>query len=287
MRIRWVAMRVYLSQRIARALTPTGGFLHGFAYTLNPYVGCAFGDAGGCPFCYVRALPVAQANEGPWGSWVIAKANLSEQLEKELKALAVSRKLDQTTIFMSSATDPYQGLERRLGLSRAALEIFVRFPPRRILLQTRSPLIERDIDVIRELGTRVIASLTIETDDDNVRRVLTPTSPSIVRRLTTARRLRQAGIFTQIAIAPMMPNHPERFAAIIDEVADRVIVDTYFEGDGSKGRRSRALKIGELYERLGYEGWFQPGAEQPLLDAMRARLGRDRVLFSRDGFNAV
>src|SRR6266851_8831328 len=61
MRIRWVAMRVYLSQRIARALTPTGGFLHGFAYTLNPYVGCAFGDAGGCPFCYVRALPVAQA----------------------------------------------------------------------------------------------------------------------------------------------------------------------------------------------------------------------------------
>ncbi len=137
MRIRWVAMRVYLSQRIARALTPTGGFLHGFAYTLNPYVGCAFGDAGGCPFCYVRALPVAQANEGPWGSWVIAKANLSEQLEKELNALAVSRKLDQTTIFMSSATDPYQGLERRLGLSRAALEIFVRFPPRRILLQTR------------------------------------------------------------------------------------------------------------------------------------------------------
>ncbi len=120
-----------------------------------------------------------------------------------------------------------------------------------------------------------------------MRRVLTPTSPSIVRRLTTARRLRQAGIFTQIAIAPMMPNHPERFAAIIDEVADRVIVDTYFEGDGSKGRRSRALKMGELYERLGYEGWFQPGAEQPLLDAMRARLGRDRVLFSRDGFNAV
>jgi DNA repair photolyase len=280
-------MRAYLSQRITRALTPTGGFLHGFAYTLNPYVGCAFGDARGCPFCYVRALPVAQANEGPWGGWVIAKANLPEQLEKELKTLAVSRKLDQATIFMSSATDPYQGLERRLGLSRAALEIFVRFPPRRILLQTRSPLIERDIDVIRELGTRVIASLTIETDDDNVRRVLTPTSPSIARRLTTARRLREAGIFTQIAIAPMMPNHPERFAAIIDEVADRVIVDTYFEGDGSKGRRSRSLKIGELYERLGYEGWFQPGAERPLLDAMRARLGRDRVLFSRDGFNTV
>jgi hypothetical protein len=45
--------------------------------------------------------------------------------------------------------------------------------------------------------------------------------------------------------------------------------------------------MGELYERLGYRGWFQPGAEQELLAVMRARLGRDRVLFSREGFNSV
>ena len=47
------------------------------------------------------------------------------------------------------------------------------------------------------------------------------------------------------------------------------------------------LGIGELYERLGYAGWFRPGAERELLAAMRARLGADRVGFSRDGFNAV
>src|SRR5260370_16808490 len=122
-------MRVYLSQRITRALTPTGGFLRGFAYTLNPYVGCAFGDAGGCPFCYVRALPVAQANEGPWGGWVVAKANLLEQLEKEIKTLAVSRKLDPTTIFMSSPTDPYTGLERRPGLRPPPPTTLIALPP--------------------------------------------------------------------------------------------------------------------------------------------------------------
>src|SRR5712664_955784 len=259
MRIRWVAMRVYLSQRIARALTPTGGFLHGFAYTLNPYVGCAFGDAGGCPFCYVRALPVAQANEGPWGGWVVAKANLPEQLEKELKTLAVSRKLDQTTIFMSSATDPYQGLERRLGLTRAALEIFVRHPIRRLLIQTRSPLIERDIELIATLGDRAIVSLTLETDDDEVRRAITPTSPSIERRLRTARTFRARGIFVQLAVSPMMPNHPERFAELADAAADRVIIDTYFDGDGAGGARSRALGMRELYAKHGYEEWFRPG----------------------------
>jgi hypothetical protein len=54
------------------------------------------------------------------------------------------------------------------------------------------------------------------------------------------------------------------------------------------GRTALApLGIGELYERLGYADWFKPGAERELLAAMRARLSDDRVLFSRDGFNAV
>jgi len=279
--------RNLLARRASRALTPTGGFLRGFAFTLNPYIGCAFGSAGGCPFCYVRALPVAHAADGPWGSWVVAKTNLPELLEHELRKLERVGKLQEATIFMSSATDPYQGCERTLRLTRRALELFVRFRPRRILLQTRSPLIERDRELLRELGASLVASITIETDDETVRRALTPTSASIARRLTTVRRLRAAGIFTQIAIAPMMPNHAERFAALAAEAADRVIVDTYFAGDGAHGRRSRALGIGDLYRQLGYERWFAPGVESVLLAALRARLGDDRVLFSGDGFNAV
>jgi DNA repair photolyase len=153
-------------------------------------------------------------------------------------------------------------------------------------VQTRSPVVERDLDLLRALGERVIVSLTIETDDDSVRRALTPTSPSVGRRLATAHRMRAAGVFTQIAVAPMRPNHPERFATMLDGAADRVIVDTYFDGDGARGRRSRA-HIGELYARLGYEGWFRPGAEAELIEALRGRLGPERVLFSREGFNAV
>jgi DNA repair photolyase len=280
-------MRTYFEQEAMRALTPTGGFLRGFAYSLNPYIGCAFGAGGGCPFCYVRALPVAHAHAGRWGEWVIAKTNLPQLLERELAVLAHSGRLADATIFMSSATDPYQGVERRLGLTRRALEAFGRHPPRRLVIQTRSPLIERDLDLIGRLGKCAIASITLETDDDAVRRAITPTSPAVARRLTTLRRLRAAGIFTQIAIAPMLPNHPQHFADLAAEVSDRVIVDTYFDGDGARGRRSRALGIGELYERLGYADWFKPGAERELLAAMRARLGDDRVLFSRDGFNDV
>ena len=280
-------MRIYITQLAARALTPTGGFLKGFAYSLNPYVGCAFGAAQGCPFCYVRTLPVARAFDGPWGSWVIAKTNLVSLLEKELAALEGKGQLGSAAIFMSSATDPYQGIERRLRLARGALEAFIRFRPRRILLQTRSPMVERDADLLGRLGEQVIVSLTLETDDERVRRVITPTSPSIARRLETGRRLRAAGIFVQLAIAPMLPNNPRRLAAIAAEAADRVVVDTYFDGDGANGCRSRMLGMGQLYQRLGYERWFRPGAEAELMSALRARLGNDRVLFSREGFSAV
>jgi len=279
--------RRYRLRPVTRALTPTGGFLKGFAYSLNPYIGCAFGAAGGCPFCYVRALPIARASDGPWGSWVIAKSNLAERLEFELRALERGGRLARAAIFMSSATDPYQGLERRLGLTRAALELFARFRPRRVLLQTRSPMVERDIDVLRRLGERVVVSMTLETDDESVRRALTPTSPSVARRIATCRRLRSEGIFVQLAIAPMMPNHAERFAALADEAADRVIVDTYFDGDGAGGRRSLALGMEALYARLGYQGWLRRDAHLELLAALTARLGADRVLFSRCGFAAV
>jgi DNA repair photolyase len=279
--------RLYLERRATRALTPTGGFLSNFAYSLNPYVGCAFGDGGGCPFCYVRALPVAQALAGPWGTWVIAKVNLPELLGAELKALEAADRLRHATVFMSSATDPYQGYERVLKLAGGALEQFTRRPPRRLVLQTRSPLVERDIDMLRALGERLIVSLTLETDDEGVRRALTPTSPSVARRLLTARRLREAGLFVQLAIAPMMPNNPERFAMLAADAADRVIVDTY-AGDGTGGQRSRKLGMEDIYRRkLGHGGALSAGAERPLIAAMKARLGAYRVLLGKDGFNTV
>src|SRR6266446_2617092 len=95
------------------------------------------------------------------------------------------------------------------------------------------------------------------------------------------------GIFVQLAISPMLPNNPERFAELAADAADRVIIDTYFDGDGAGGARSRALGVRELYAKHGYEEWFQPGAELALVDAMKARLGSDRVLMSRAGFTAV
>jgi DNA repair photolyase len=217
----------------------------------------------------------------------MGKVNLPDLLERELDGLRRNGRLAATTIFMSSATDPYQCWGRSLRLSRRSLEVISSCPPCRVLLQTRSPLIERDLDLLSELGHRVLVSITIETDDESVRRAFTPTSASAARRFATVQRLRSAGIRQQIAIAPMLPNDPGRFARMIAAATDRVVVDTYFAGDGALGRRSRALGMEQLYRQLGYEGWFEPGAEAHLLRQLRLQMGHDRVLFSAAGFQAV
>jgi DNA repair photolyase len=279
--------RQYQTRSVQRALTPTGGFLSGFAFSLNPYIGCAFGDNGGCPFCYVRCLPVARTRPQGWGRWVIAKENLAARLAAELAQIESQGRLDRLTIFMSSATDPYQGLERDARLTRAALELLVRYPPRRLMVQTRSPMVERDLDLLKALHKRVIVSLTLETDDEQVRRQLCPTSPSIARRVGVAQRLRAAGIFVQLAIAPMLPNHPERLAEIAAIAADRVVVDTLRDGDGSGGRRSQALGMPDRLGRLGYAHWWREDAHAPLMAALRAAMGEERVGFSQTGFNAI
>ncbi len=272
-----------------RLLTPQRqGFLCGFTHSLNPYMGCAFGARGGCPFCYVRALPAAAAGGGrDWGDWVLAKTNAAELLARELRALA--RKGVAPRIFMSSSTDPYQGAEARLGITRAVLEALVPLAGlfEVLLLQTRSPLVERDLDVLLRLREKVWVSVTLETDDERVRRAITPTSPSVERRLKTLETMYRAGLRVQAAVAPVLPLNPERFAGLLAGRVTRVLVDTFFAGDGSGGRRSTRLGMGRLLAELGYADWFTDTAHLGLMEALRQHFSEDEIVFSQEGFAAV
>lgn len=264
-------------------LNPTGGFLSTFTHSLNAYQGCAFGR-GGCPYCYVRAMPIQRFAGKPWGEWLRVKVNAPELLAKELAKLKGS----PLRIFMSTATDPYQGVEARLKLTRRTLEVFAANGDfGRLVVQTRSPLIERDIDVLTSLGHRVVASITVETNRDEVRRAVTPTTPSVERRLKTLERLSAAGIETQAAISPILPCDPIEFADLIAPVSRRVVVDTLVDGDGLGGRRSRELGMPELLADLGHDDWMTSEIPNQLIAELRARMGKERVGFSHEGFNAL
>jgi DNA repair photolyase len=156
-------------------------------YTINIYRGCTHG----CVYCYAPSLT---RDERRWGDYVDAKINAASILDKELG------KAKKSIVFVSSASDPYQPVEARFKITRKVLKVLSKhkFP---VLLLTRSPLVLRDIDIIRELDwVRVGFSIsTVST------KFYEPGVPSIEKRLETLVELRDLGITTWVSMAPLVP----------------------------------------------------------------------------------
>jgi DNA repair photolyase len=99
-------------------------------------MGCAFGDGGCGVYCYVAESPIGLYAGQPWGTWLRAKSNAAEALHRDLSSIPDIAAL---RVFMSSATDPYQPAEWKLGITRSILEVFRDRPPGLPVVQTRCP----------------------------------------------------------------------------------------------------------------------------------------------------
>ena len=270
-------MAVQYHEVIPKKLLNKGtGFLAGYTHTLNPYTGCSFA----CSYCYVRQMPVAVFRREPWGSWVDIKKHAADALRRELRAAQAQ---GPVTIFMSSATDPYQPVEYSARVTRSLLEVMVDNPPAFLLVQTRSPLVRRDIDLLTQLGAAVRVSMTVETDREDIRKRFTPAAPPIAGRLEALRALSAAGIAVQAAVSPVLPCSGE-FATKLREVADRVCIDDYFMGDGSGGKRTARLNVRALYEQPELERWYDPSAWRIVYDQLLQVFPQQCVFISRQGF---
>jgi DNA repair photolyase len=270
------------SVRARTILTPASGYLYAFTHTLNPYMGCAFGDGGCGVYCYVAESPIALFAGEPWGRWLSAKVNAAEALQRD-----ICRASDPLGIrvFMSSATDPYQPAERAFGITRSILEVFQRRPIGLLVVQTRSPIVERDFDLLAEMPFAWL-SMTVETDDDAVRRAITPTCPSIDRRLAAMRNARARGIHVQAAVSPTLPHNADRFADLLCEAADRIVIDT-FSGDGADGKRTKRRPLPGRFAELGWGDWRDTSSAEQLAESLRRRLGPERIGWGKHGFNAI
>lgn len=267
------------------ALTKTGGFLTGFTHTLQPYIGCRFG----CEYCYVKGLSVHRFHQptAAWGDYVHPRVGIDEKLRQELKRLAANGKLATTAIFMSSATDPYQGVERQWRLSRACLDVLLAYPPGLLVVQTRSPLVVDDFARLLALGERCWLNFTLETDREEVRQAVTPRCPSILQRLQTLAQAQAAGLNVQITVSPCLPfSSVSTFGELLLAHGQRVVVDTYTSGDGQAGKRTASTAIPALYTELAWANWRSEAEAQALYLWLQARIG-DRAGWSQAGFAAL
>lgn len=231
------------TRRATRILTPQrGGFLRAgpwpFTHSLSWSAGCGLGKTYCGRYCYAQHLPnwTFSREEGEdWGEAVIVKENAAALLDEELaRAGSVGRR--GMRLFMSTVSDPWQPVERRLRLTRQCLAVFARYPDiDLLLLQTRSPTVLDDAAAIAALPGAWLG-MTLETDRGDLDGG--PTAGAIRQRLAAVRDLTAAGVRVQLAVAPCLP-HSAGFADLLmTSGAQRFVVDTFSAGDGSQGART-------------------------------------------------
>ena len=249
--------------------------MRSYKWVLNPYNGCGFG----CSYCYARAFAPSAALRDAWGEWVRVKQNARQLIDKAARARIEANRLEEgDTIYMASVTDPYQPLEARLELTRDVLEALLPFQPR-LTVQTRSPLVVRDIDLFRQFE-HLRVNITVTTDDDSVRRQHESSCPSIGARFEALEALRAADIPIGVSVAPMLPITDARaFGRRLASLDAAEYVTQFFHQGG--GRFRATTEPAALIK--GHEDWNRD-CYAAARDEIRAALAPHPLLEGAGGF---
>jgi DNA repair photolyase len=130
------------------------------------------------------------------------KADAAQRLEEELARPGYVCK----PITLGANTDPYQPVERRMGVTRSILEVLsrTRHP---VTVITKSALVLRDLDLLADMARARLASVAVSvtTLDDELKRRMEPRAAAPQARLRVLRELRAAGVPAGVLVAPVIP----------------------------------------------------------------------------------
>ena len=189
-----------------------------FTWTINPYRGCEFA----CKYCYARYThEFMEMHDGiEFEQKIYAKQHAAELLRQEL-----GKEKPQEDIAIGTATDPYQPIEKKLEITRAILEELARHSGLELGIVTKSAMVVRDIDVLREIArhNRVSVSFTVTTTEIELARILEPRAPRPDLRLDALRELRRSGVRAGVICAPVLPgitDSPSQLEAVVRSAAE-------------------------------------------------------------------
>lgn len=194
-------------------------------YVVNPYTGCEFG----CHYCYASFMG-RMVNEPmeEWGNYVYIKANAVQVFQKDIKRL----KNQNSSIFFSSVTDCYQGVESKYKLTRKILEILadIRYPGK-ISILTKSSLVTRDIEIFKRIKS-IEVGLTITSTNDKISRFMEVRASDVTARLKALKKLNDHGIKTYAFVGPLLPhvcNDDRLLENIFKQIAEAGTKEVYVE----------------------------------------------------------
>ena len=172
----------------------------GFRFSVNPYRGCYHA----CAYCYARPTHEVLG----YGAGTDFERTL---VVKRAAAELLRARFDRPSwtgehVVFSGVTDPYQPVERELGLTRACLEVCAEYR-NPVGIITKSVLVERDVQLLVELHERASLQVFVSVPfaSEEVARALEPYAPTPTRRLRTIERLAAAGLRVGVSVSPLVP----------------------------------------------------------------------------------
>ncbi|MEQ1437734.1 PA0069 family radical SAM protein [Fontimonas sp. SYSU GA230001] len=183
-----------------------------FTQSVNPYRGCEHG----CVYCYARPAH-AYLNLSPgldFETKLFYKPDAAALLEEELRKPGYRPEW----ISLGANTDPWQPVERRLGITRGILEVLARFRHPVGIVTKGAAIIERDLDLLAVMARDqlVMVAISITTLDPELKRTLEPRESAPATRLRVMRRLADAGVPVMVMFSPVIP-------AVNDAEMERVL----------------------------------------------------------------
>jgi DNA repair photolyase len=189
-----------------------------FTWTINPYRGCEFG----CRYCYARYThEFMEMRDGmEFEQKIYVKQQAAELLRRDLRKVKPGE-----SIALGTATDPYQPAERRYEVTRAILEEFARHRGFELGIVTKSNLIVRDLDLLRDVSRQNTLSIhvTVTTLDVDLARILEPRAPRPDLRIDAVRQIREAGITVGVSCSPVLPgitDSPANLESVVRAAAE-------------------------------------------------------------------
>ncbi len=187
-----------------------------FSHSINPYRGCEHG----CVYCYARPTHefLGFSSGLDFERKILVKRRAPELLRRALSRPSWKPRL----IGLSGVTDPYQPVERRLGLTRACLSVLREFR-NPVCVVTKNRLVARDADILAEMAERSCASvaLSVTTLDNALQRIMEPRTSIPAKRLEAIRVLSAAGVPVCVNVAPVVPGLTDHeMPAILEAAAE-------------------------------------------------------------------
>ena len=213
-------------------------------YAFNPYLGCLHG----CRYCYAIDMSPSEASSN-WGRTVFVRKNIITLLERE------ARTYKRGIVGMSTITDPYQSVEMKFRIMPKAIEILSR-NGFYVTIQTKSPLILKDIEILEKYRNNLDVGLTVTTIDRKVASLLEPYAPDPAKRLNALKKLTQRKIKTWLYLGPIvrgLNDNIEDIKKIVEFCAAngiRIIYDSYQDFKGTL-----PYMVGTGYMKSDPEWW--------------------------------